>query len=123
MSSIRDFVISGKVGQLWLGLSRQQTIGLFGLPADWLGKASIVRKRCSYEESELWFYYQGCVGIRFNDAEISQAILLYPEHFKKCPKLFGHWPFGEHATMGEWRKALVADGIVFHESEPKGLNY
>lgn len=124
MNSFRDFVNNGKVGQLGFGISRQQAIQLLGAPSDWLGKRTIIGEPCAiYDQSELWFYYEGSAGIRFDTEAISIEILLYPEHFPKCGELFRQWPVSGIVTMGEWRAALVKHGIVFRESDPESLNY
>lgn len=124
MKSFRDFVVGGHIGKIKFDLSTQEIIRLLGPPADWLDKETIVHKVCpKYEESELWFYYGGSVGVRFNDVAVSTEILLYPDKFLNCAELFEQWDMSGRVTMGRWRTALVENEIIFRESNPDSLHY
>ena len=124
MSSFREFLVGGEIGQVRLNISMADVIRLLGPPTDWLGKATVIGELCAtYDESELWFYYYGSVGVRFDAAGVSDKIILYPDHFAKCAELFKHWAITEHLTMGEWRKALATNCVEFRESDPESSNY
>src|SRR5437868_8932075 len=124
MNSFRDFVVGGAIGQIRLAISGPEVLQLLGPPADWLGKATIVGEPCpNYERSRLWLYYEGSVGVRFDETAKAVEIVLYPEHLSKCPQLFGGWSIAERPTMGRWRQALVENVVPFRESNPESLNY
>ena len=124
MSLFRDFVLDGNVGELGLNMPRDRVIRLLGEPRDWLGKSTIIGERCSnYDQSELWFFYEGTVGVRFADDDRSSEILLYPKNFMRYVGLFQDWRSPPNLTMGEWRTALVEREISFRESDSENLNY
>lgn len=124
MQSVSDFVFNGRIGQIRLGLSSKQVGDRLGEPMDWLGKKTIIGERHEfYNESNVWFYYEGSVGVRFGTDGIAEKIIIYPMNAAKCPDLFKMWPTISDLKMGQWREVLKANAISFRESNPQSLNY
>lgn len=121
---LSDFVCRGKIGQISLWMTRQQAYQRLGEPKDWLGKQTVIGATIeSYRYSELWFYYDGSVGVRFGEDGIAEKVLIYPRKVNDCNDLFKSWPTMRNLTMGQWRATLQANNIFFRESDPRSLNY
>ena len=124
MTTLIDFVSRGKIGHLSIGLTKEETLKLLGAPSDWLGRPPNIGFQCdSYEQSDVWFYYNGGAGVRFGGANAAFETLVYPEKTENCPELFGQWPIRTNTNLGTWRAALLSNKIPFQESDPESLNY
>jgi len=124
MTPFIEYVRNGTIGALFLGISKPETLGRLGEPKNWLGRPPVVgRAHRTYERSDVWFYYNDSVGIRFGPEGTAVATLLYPEMLSGCPELFKEWPVTSNFKMGNWRYALLVNKIKFVESQRQSLNY
>lgn len=110
-----DFICSGAVGELTLGLRRSDVISKLGAPQSWLGKPPCIGPIVSkLAEATIWFYYGDVVGIEFDRLDVSVRINVMPE--KMCGQApFEDWSIGLGATMADFRNYLVQNRIPFYE--------
>jgi len=123
MHPISDFVLHGRIGQISMGMTAQQVLDRLGEPKDWLGKQTVIGETNRfYFQSDLWFYYGGSVGVRF-ESGIANVIIVYPENVSTHSELFAGWPKMANLKMGQWREALESNNVPFRESDARSLNY
>jgi hypothetical protein len=124
MNNIREFVKTGKIGLLYLSISKKETLNILGEPNDWFGKDTITKPRCElYCKSPLWFYYGGCVGVHFGKLGTAVELVIYPDNFSECKEASWDWPINQGLTMGQWKTALQVNNLNFREGDPNGLDY
>jgi hypothetical protein len=105
-------------------MTRQQALEQLGEPKDWLGKKTVIGETCEYyHQSDLWFYYEGSVGVGFDDNNVAERVNIYPGKSGACAELFQTWPAMTDLRIGQWRAVLETNGIVFREGNPNSLNY
>jgi len=125
MNPFNDFVENGKIGQLFLGQSKRDTLKMLGEPNDWLGKATIIGETHEFfYQSELWYYYDGVVGARFGKNETIVELTLFVEKVQATSGVLNvnEWPAMCNITMEGWRLALEKHGLPYVESKDN-LNY
>jgi len=124
MTPFIEYVRAGKIGALFLGISKEATLSRLGEPKNWLGRPPVVgQAHRTYGQSDVWFYYNDSVGIRFGQEGTAVEMLIYTDKLLGCPDLFKGWPVRDNFTMGDFRNALLANGIEFVESQAESLNY
>jgi hypothetical protein len=118
-----EFIRSGRIGALGLGMSRRQVLRALGPPSDWAGKPPHIGQTITApEDSPVWFYYRAA-GILFDVTGISTEVTLKPDQINPLEKPFLLWPVGPGLTNGDFRAYLLENGIPFEEGadgEPDG---
>jgi len=124
MTDFEKFVRYGNIGGLSLLQSRQEVQHFLGSPRSWVGKPPCIGPAIeSPEESDVWIFFNGTVGIEFGPDERAVGLMVYPERLRDEPQLFKEWPIGTGATMGEFRDALLSDRVNFQEGNPESEDY
>ena len=117
MSPLIDFVVHGKIGQLRLGQSKQNILEVLGEPKSWLGKPPCLGAVIeSYEQSDVWHYYEQIVPVHFGEDEMVDELILLVDNIKRPLELFTGWPRMEGITMEGWRSALKEHNLPVTES-------
>jgi len=125
-TSFAEFITKGRIGPLFLGISREATEQALGVPDRWLGKPPCIGPQVlSPRHAAVWFYYGGKVGIGYDVSDKADHIHVdvEPELKEKYPEVFGTWPLPPNATMDQVQAALEAEGIPFEASDPSSDYY
>jgi hypothetical protein len=117
MSSIDQFISFGAVGDLTIGMQRQEVIVKMGLPKEWAGKPPNFGDLITVpEESDVWFYYSAAVGIKFAQDDKSTALHVIPARIEHRRAPFEDWPIGPGSTIQDFRTYLLTTRIPFREA-------
>jgi hypothetical protein len=119
-----DFVINGQIGMLHPRISREEVLKVLGPPPNWIGRPPNIGFQIeSFEESDVWMFYEDSVGVRFGEDGVAVETIIYPNKIERCPVLFSQWPIQNNPTLGDWRLVLQSRNLSFRESNPEGTNY
>jgi len=117
VSSLTDFVVHGKIGQLFLGQSKQNILEILGEPKSWAGKPPCFGEAIeSYKQSDAWHYYEEIVSVQFGEDETVDRLAVFVENIEGPLELFTAWPQMHGITMERWRLALKEHNLPVTES-------
>jgi hypothetical protein len=110
------FLRKGTVGQLEMGLSREETIRRLGSPPDWLGKPPCFGPSVlTPSQADAWFYYNSAAGIRFGETGTSDSVYVIPEKVHAGNYPFEDWPAAVPLRLGDLREYLIKHKVDFQE--------
>jgi len=117
-----DFVRSGSIGALNLGMSRSEVLEKLGLPNSWLGKPPCVGPIIlDAAKATGWFYFQRAVGVYFDSEDLARKVNVFPDQVRPKEPFEG-WPIGPGATMSDFRSYLEQNHVPFcQEPDPDGF--
>jgi hypothetical protein len=117
VTSLTDFVVHGKIGQLFLGQSKQNTLEVLGEPKSWAGQPPCFGEAVeSYKQSDAWHFYEEIVSVCFGEDETVDRLALFVENITGPVELFSDWPQMHGITMERWRLVLKEHNLPATES-------
>ena len=118
VNALQNFVRWGIIGDLRLGIQRQDVELRLGRPKTWLGKPPCFGPAIQTpEESDAWGYYDGSVSVGFGSQGVVTTVTILPEHIRNEVQAFLALPIRAGLTMGQFRDLLVESQIDFDEGE------
>jgi len=128
-SSFIKFIKWGQIGDLKIGMSREEVRLKMGVPPSWDGKSPTWgRPNHTPEESDWWFYYGDAVRIKFDKLEengIANNINVCIENINKSAEPFLDWPMGTETTVGQLKEYVTKANLSWSElpGEVEGMWY
>lgn len=107
--NLRDFLITGHIGDLSSGISREQVIEIIGEPETW----SVNSKSKKRDRAGIWKY--GSLEIWFDKSGTTEAIWLYPAKNGKIWESIGFTGFypDTNTDLADFEKYLRLEQLTF----------